>query len=365
MSGFPVLEEKFLHSFGNLCLISHSKNSRLSNQPPSAKKSYYAKNEIDSIKQEIMISEYHPDEWNEESIKDHNLKMIELLTKEIDSKSTFDYTYIGANYAHTQSKAMNWFNTNKIENKVLLARALMCFGDIAYDTMSATGGGEKWNLFQWDYILSTEAFAKFKEFVEINNPSSLKSIIDYNLINNVDLKNDWYRLIFIQQPEIIEYCNEGNFGWINNGNKVLLLSGKKISNDSRDMYIHLLSVFIESKLMKEPYVEQDELSISLSFDQDEDKIYVENFDNNSRVFLNINIMDNELKFNITTYNLRLNSPFAERLSELGWAKNEDGYYIRNDKYSLLKIGENYVENYQNMIAAFIRLLKSGLGIKFL
>lgn len=75
----------WLDNFGNLCLISRSKNSRLSNFMPAAKKDYYTGSlTIDSIKQRIMM-EY--EQWdtngsnNVNEIKDHYAKMVELLTK--------------------------------------------------------------------------------------------------------------------------------------------------------------------------------------------------------------------------------------------------------------------------------------------
>ncbi|MCL2184376.1 MAG: DUF262 domain-containing HNH endonuclease family protein [Treponema sp.] len=82
-------DEYWLHDFGNLCLISSSKNSRLSNYMPNTKKDYYIgsnpeiekKLTIDSIKQRIMM-EYPV--WNinvngENVIKTHSEKMIEAL----------------------------------------------------------------------------------------------------------------------------------------------------------------------------------------------------------------------------------------------------------------------------------------------
>lgn len=68
----------WLDNFGNLCLISSSKNSRLSNLMPVAKKEYYNNSQIiDSIKQRIMM-EY--EEWDIKSIDEHGNKMTELLT---------------------------------------------------------------------------------------------------------------------------------------------------------------------------------------------------------------------------------------------------------------------------------------------
>ena len=75
----------WLNNFGNLCLISGSKNSRLSNFMPAAKKDYYTGSPtIDSIKQRIMM-EY--EQWdtngtnNHNEIKEHSEKMTELLTR--------------------------------------------------------------------------------------------------------------------------------------------------------------------------------------------------------------------------------------------------------------------------------------------
>ncbi|MDD4408943.1 MAG: DUF262 domain-containing protein [Clostridia bacterium] len=75
----------WLNNFGNLCLISGSKNSRLSNFMPAAKKDYYTGSPtIDSIKQRIMM-EY--EQWdtngtnNYNEIEEHSKKMIEILTK--------------------------------------------------------------------------------------------------------------------------------------------------------------------------------------------------------------------------------------------------------------------------------------------
>ncbi|MGL6416698.1 GmrSD restriction endonuclease domain-containing protein [Aeromonas allosaccharophila] len=53
------VENESLHSFGNLCLISHSKNSRLSNFQPQQKQEHFeaslANNQIDSLKLLAMI----------------------------------------------------------------------------------------------------------------------------------------------------------------------------------------------------------------------------------------------------------------------------------------------------------------------
>jgi hypothetical protein len=83
IEGNPKIEEKWLNNFGNLCLISTSKNSRLSNYMPKAKKDHYQNSpSIDSIKQRIMM-EY--EEWDtngvncKNEIEEHGIKMLEIL----------------------------------------------------------------------------------------------------------------------------------------------------------------------------------------------------------------------------------------------------------------------------------------------
>lgn len=67
-----------LDRFGNLCLISRSKNSELSNYTPNRKKEhYYDQSTIESLKQRLMMC-YK--EWDESSVEDHQEKMIKLLS---------------------------------------------------------------------------------------------------------------------------------------------------------------------------------------------------------------------------------------------------------------------------------------------
>jgi hypothetical protein len=84
LEGFSRIDETALNSFGNLCLVSHSKNSRLSNFMPTAKKEYYKNNTIDSIKQYIMMNHFDTEKWNIESIEKHNNDMLEKLSDRID-----------------------------------------------------------------------------------------------------------------------------------------------------------------------------------------------------------------------------------------------------------------------------------------
>ncbi len=76
LPGLERLPEEKLNSFGNLCLISHSKNSRLSNFTPGQKNEYYEKNTMDSVKQYRMM-QYKP--WTSETINEHYEEMKGVL----------------------------------------------------------------------------------------------------------------------------------------------------------------------------------------------------------------------------------------------------------------------------------------------
>ena len=76
-----LLDSNILNSFGNLCLISNSLNSRLNNFSPEAKKDHFkASNIAESIKQSIMMS--YP-KWTSSEIKEHGNKMISILEKSL------------------------------------------------------------------------------------------------------------------------------------------------------------------------------------------------------------------------------------------------------------------------------------------
>ena len=70
-------KEEFLDSFGNLCLISSSKNSKFSNLQPGGKKSHYKGFDGISPKQYLMMDKAHS--WWKDEIQEHKNKMLEVL----------------------------------------------------------------------------------------------------------------------------------------------------------------------------------------------------------------------------------------------------------------------------------------------
>jgi len=84
MDGYKPLESKPLNTFGNLCLISHSKNSRLSNFDPTLKLGHFQeeieKQKIDSLKLHAMIVLMNKRKrWDEAEIEEHEKMMLNVL----------------------------------------------------------------------------------------------------------------------------------------------------------------------------------------------------------------------------------------------------------------------------------------------
>ena len=86
--GLDRLEKKTLDNFGNLYLLSQSKNSRLSNLPPEAKLTYYPNGDYDSLKQALMMEKTKEfKKWKTEEILDHGKEMCTLLNTPISKVS--------------------------------------------------------------------------------------------------------------------------------------------------------------------------------------------------------------------------------------------------------------------------------------
>ncbi|WP_174871181.1 DUF262 domain-containing protein [Pectobacterium polaris] len=88
IDGHAKMDREQLHSFGNLCLISHSKNSRLSNFQPQQKREHFeaslTRKEIDSLKLLAMIELMQSNNrWSESEIISHGTEMVGLLAEEV------------------------------------------------------------------------------------------------------------------------------------------------------------------------------------------------------------------------------------------------------------------------------------------
>lgn len=95
IDGHRKLAEHELHRFGNLCLISHSKNSKLSNLQPTAKRDHFKaaidSKSIDTLKLYEMIQLMdRAQQWTETEIAVHEEAMLAVLIADSKAKYTDD-----------------------------------------------------------------------------------------------------------------------------------------------------------------------------------------------------------------------------------------------------------------------------------
>lgn len=340
------IDSSHLHSFGNLCLISHEKNSKLNNNSPIAKKDHYhTKATLDSLKQYLMMKY---DQWTTSEIEIHGNEMVDLLLTNLNSSYNFN---------NEISQAKKWFKEFQVRDRILLVQALLCFGDCTKYV-----SGNKFNLFDFEYIKTHETFKYFEQYIEENKPNNLQEIIDV-FLKDEKLKND-YRYLFINYPYAIDYCKEGNFEWKEetNGKLIYLLgSYQRTKRQGKEFYIFILQNFLQLKTGLQFYSDYDCLYIRISF-LDDKYIIVDRY---SDCALELKIWNKEgLSFEHGLAALQNgNARSIKSLLDYNWIKNESGEYERFGRSKICTISENCEENISNLKESVLKLFKNGLDIK--
>ena len=90
MPGYEPLPTEYLNSFGNLCLISSSMNSKFSNNMPKAKYDNFGSSEemrsALSLKLQEMMERVKDGEWEKEQIKAHYEEARERITNALQGE---------------------------------------------------------------------------------------------------------------------------------------------------------------------------------------------------------------------------------------------------------------------------------------
>jgi len=339
-----AIDDSFLHSFGNLCLISHEKNSRLNNHSPMAKKDHYGKSAtLDSLKQFLMMKNNY---WTTDEIEKHDKAMVDVFSANLNS----DFKLNGE-----ISLAQKWFKEYQIKDKILLLRALLCFGDVSRHV-----NGDKFYLFDFDFIRGHETFQKCEQYVNEKSPKNLPDIIKA-FLNRESIQKDW-RYFFIKYPSVIQYCTEGNFLWYEESSVIYLLEAEKNTlYKAKELYTKVFQDYFRDNFNIQTYCNNECFFLRIDFDNDE-YFLTENYDDTK---LNLcvwnngeNVIEHCLEINVNG-----NTKAVKFLEELKWEKNADGHFERFGNAKLITLGDNYEENLLNATEAIIKLLKNGLRIK--
>lgn len=352
--GGRKLNENELHAFGNLCLISHSDNSKYSNYLPDAKSTHYNnKEDIDSIKQFLMIKKCLATRtWLEPEISLHNQEMLDLLLANMQS----DYIP-----NKDISLAQKWFIEYQTKDRNLLVRALLSFGDSTKPV-----GNKRYQLYDFDYIRNQKCFLLFSDYIEEYGIKSLVELINRRL-KLQSLRNSW-RYMFVKNKELLDYCEGGIIEWDepSDGKLTYVLKSQKNTAHSA---VECLCYSLKNRIEKE-------YSIQSGI-------------NNESIWFNLRLNDYETSYEFTDYKnyefqlhlwnhngnfikhcLVLNSKIngnnytiKNLVDNYSWFREEKGVYIRKNNANLLSLGDDFAENEEGIYQCVLKLLKNGFGIK--
>src|ERR1035437_8261574 len=232
----------------------------------------------------------------------------------------------------------------------------MCFGQIDFNTGSVAGI-EKYNLYQWDRIEKSEAYQKYVTFVSEHNSSSLEEIIDFNLKENRELREDSCRYAFVSRPYILRYCKDGNFGWSNNGKNVVLLEYSRATvNLSCDLYCFCIKRYLKKMYTPDSYCGSDRLKLFLT--ESETGLERINWNWDATAYLEVwNDNQGHLCYELYTRNLHGNSRIIKHLKENGWEYNVNNRLYHLSKQYLLKLSEDVEDNIVKAEQAIEKILK--------
>jgi hypothetical protein len=260
-------------------------------------------------------------DWHIQEIEKHEDEIIELLK---DNCAT-DYSWEVAK----PSLARIWFNKYKREDKALLARTLMCFGQID-EYVGWSWGMGRWSFYEWERIEAEEennTLSEFEKYIEEHNPETLNDIIEQQLRSNTDIRKDSYRYVFITRPQLLKYCEQGNFGWGDDGKRILLLSNSRADKAaSCDMYCYTLKLFLKEKYDCKTNCNRERLKVPL---MEKDNILTLKIKGNETVaYLRIWNHEGALCYDIDPLNLHGNSKIIRNLTNSGWGYNDSNrlYY---------------------------------------
>jgi hypothetical protein len=340
----PKMDEVYLHSFGNLCLISHEKNSRYSNYTPRAKYEQYGPSvALDSIKQYLMMKEPI---WLADDVVRHQQAMLHIFYNHLDSY------YQPSNEV---SLAQKWFQEYRSKNPYLLARALLCFGDCTRQV-----SGDKYTFMDFDYIRQSDAYGMFEAYIDAKMPGTLDEIINDQLLND-ELRSS-FRYPLINYPKLLSYSSQGNFLWRSDGREIILLAAQKNTTyKAKNFYGLLIEDYLSKKLGVVLYCLSDGLYVNLTYS--DGYYHVVNARETAALVLFICTNDN------TSVNYRLasrvngNSAAVKSLIEYDWERNKDGNFYRFGNEVLNKLGDNWEKNIFKVLNAVDKLFKNGFGIK--
>lgn len=322
--------EGWLHSLGNLCLVSSSANSSMNKNEASRKaKDYYS--DTLSPKRKIMYDITKEFGWSIKEIKQHDNEVNTLLNKRRD--------------------ILGSLKLDLSSNDTI--RALLSVGDISINCGSTWGGERRTIKGDENHIQVLESYKIVQKWQQNNPNNSLSEFYKEQLQTNLELQlpeNNW-RKTFIQYPEIVEYMNQGCYGWLDDGKYIILLQDNVASaHKHRELLSFILFLNLKSynKYKLYSYGKYCRLYLNNSFRP------LSSTDDYSNNYLEFWIDRETLKW---CYKLHTdkhgNMIEIKHLKDNGWILHPEKFYYKKEQQFLVSERYNYIE--ENIEAAISKI----------
>lgn len=335
------LEDHVLNCIGNLCLVSASLNSKLSNYNLEQKRQVYIQaNKMESIKQHVMFQELV---YTSESVLKHEEDVHRLILNDLFGDVT---------QGILPQNGKEWFDYFWREDQMNLLRALFCFGDFSGEKSLEYTWYNTYNFKDRKDIERTDVYHNFIEFLDsCEGEVKLEEVIELRLKENEMQSGDGFSYVMAKYPEIMKYCEKGRFKYRGNPLAITLVQRlKETLYCSTDLYIYLLKKYIDLKYNYHYYFDRDGVYLFLHLD-----IEVNNPASSARLVFSEEPYDYQLriyysaskgKLSYELY-LRSDSSNSDWLINNGWSVKPSGTYIHEEVPHRLELEHNFVTNIES------------------
>lgn len=215
---------KYIHSLGNLCLISKSMNSRLNSESPKGKAAKggsgkYYRDDLPPTRKIIYDITNECGDWTDTQIKEHYDNLIVLLKN------------------RASILGIDRVNPEDID----IIRAMLCSFDLRYDWSWCSMGNRCTVKIDQTNELQQQALSDIKQWKVSHPLLGNEDYISEQLSDNSAIKTTSWRYFLAKYPEFLRYCQDRRIAFSDDEYVVTLIEKKKIVNCYRDLLTWVVS----------------------------------------------------------------------------------------------------------------------------
>lgn len=333
------------HLFSVITLINDSKNHSFTEFIRDNKNSF-TENES-NIADLLFDNEDNSEEWESffwKIIKENNFNSFLLGNTDVIIHNSQRNELI--DFEKTREIIYKVFYENKDKNE--LRGLMLCHFDFAkwwgisnemdkYNLLGATST-DSWNHYRrWKEVFDLSDFKNLIKWIKIEKSLNLEIL--FKKSNRKDIQD--YRKVFIDYPELLEFCEKENFVRKDENRIVLLRRFRHTIDSAREIQCELLKIsFNQNNTKRKMWCYQDRTCVlDFNYNEDEQFEYFETANNGFAI---------DLKFNIETKNWTYKL-FHRANTDFNIEAEEKEFYSYQSN-------QNILDNNENLLGALEKLI---------